>query len=74
MRDGKGNGFREFSRDTAIRDYNSNMEAATEKGREQKAIETAQNMLKKNYPTSDIAEIIGLPAKSMRSVVCRFFS
>ena len=31
------------------------------KGQQQKAIEAAKNMLKKNYPTSDISEITGLP-------------
>ncbi len=30
-------------------------------GQQQKAIEDAKNMLKKNYPTSDISEITGLP-------------
>ncbi len=31
------------------------------KGRKEGAVEAARNMLKKNYPTSDIAEITGLP-------------
>ena len=31
-----------------------------ENGKEAKAIEDATNMLKKNYPVDDIAEIIGL--------------
>lgn len=32
-----------------------------EQGAQQKAVETATNMLKKNYPTSDISEITGIP-------------
>lgn len=31
------------------------------KGRKEGAVEVARNMLKKNYPTSDIADITGLP-------------
>ena len=34
-------------------------------GRTEKAIETAVNMLKKNYPTSDISEITGLPLEKV---------
>ena len=36
-----------------------------EDGRQEKAIETARNMLKKNYPTSDIVEITGLPLEQV---------
>ncbi len=32
-----------------------------EQGAQQKAVETATNMLKKNYPTADISEITGIP-------------
>ena len=35
------------------------------KGAQEKAIETARNMLKKNYPTSDIVEITGLPLEQV---------
>lgn len=31
------------------------------KGRKEGAVEVARNMLKKNYPTSDIVDITGLP-------------
>ena len=50
-------------------DYDLDMQVKAEEAREeglaegqqQKAIETAKKMLKKNYPTSDISEITGLP-------------
>ena len=50
-------------------DYDLDMQVKAEEARErglaegqqQKAIEDAKNMLKKNYPTSDISEITGLP-------------
>lgn len=38
---------------------------AFDRGMEQKAVEAARNMLKKNYPTSDIAEITGLPLEQV---------
>ena len=41
-------------------DYDTDLQVAREEAAEQKAVEDAQNMLKKNYPTSDIAEITGL--------------
>ena len=41
-------------------DYDMDIKVHEEVAREQKAIETARNMLKKNYPTSDISEITGL--------------
>ena len=45
-------------------DYDLDMkvkaEEAFESGMEQKAVETATNMLRKNYPLSDISEITGL--------------
>ncbi len=36
-----------------------------EDGRTEKAIETATNILLKNYPTSDISEITGLPIEQV---------
>lgn len=65
MSEEESNWFREFSRDTAMRDYNSNMEAATEEGlaqgREQKALEAARNLLAMNVLTPEqIAQAIGL--------------
>lgn len=45
-------------------DYDLDMKVKTEEafesGMEQKAVETATNMLRKNYPLSDISEITGL--------------
>ena len=38
---------------------------AFDRGKEQKAVEDATNMLKKNYPTSDISEITGLPLEQV---------
>ena len=35
-------------------------EEAREEGKQQKAVETAINMLKKGYPLNDISEITGL--------------
>ena len=35
-------------------------EEAREEGKQQKAVETAINMLKKEYPLNDISEITGL--------------
>ena len=34
-------------------------------GRSEKAVETATNMLRKNYPTTDISEITGLPLEQV---------
>ena len=39
--------------------------AAKKEATEQKAFETATNMLKKKYPTSDISEITGLPLEQV---------
>ena len=36
-----------------------------EKGHQEKAVEDATNMLRKNYPTSDISEITGLPLEKV---------
>ena len=40
-------------------------EEGIEEGARRKAVEDARNMLKKNYPTSDIAEITGLPLEQV---------
>ncbi len=37
-------------------------------GRQEKAIETAKNMLKKKYPESDISEITGLPLNQINEL------
>ena len=46
-------------------DYDLDMKVKAEEAREEKAIETASNMLKKKYPTSDISEITGLPLEKI---------
>ena len=69
----ESNWFAQNSYDTAVRDYNAGLETAEkiglEKGIQQKAIETAINMLKKNYPKEDIAEITGLPVEQVQALV-----
>ena len=40
-------------------------EKGAQNGAQQKAVETATNMLIKNYPTSDICEITGLPLEQV---------
>lgn len=69
--------FREFSRDKAIRDYNAGISAAKRKGMEagiaigreegaqQKAVETAKNMLAKKYNVEEISEMTGLPLEQV---------
>lgn len=62
MSEEESNWFREFSRDTAMRDYNSDMEAATEEGREQKAVEDALIAIKEFGATPEVAaEKMGAP-------------
>ena len=38
---------------------------AKTEGRQEKAVEAAENMLKKKYPVSDISEITGLPLEKV---------
>ena len=52
----------EFNEEIAIQNWR---EDGIIEGAQQKAVETARNMLKKNYPTSDIAEITGLPLEQV---------
>ena len=47
-----------------LHDYDIRYEALQE-GAQQKAVETATNMLIKKYPTSDICEITGLPLEQV---------
>lgn len=49
----------------ALFDIAVKKEEAFQDGMEAKAVETATNMLKKNYPTSDISEITGLPLEQV---------
>ena len=41
-------------------DKEEGIEIGREKGRNEKAVEDAENMMKKNYPVDDICEITGL--------------
>ena len=47
----------EYNEERAIRNWRQD---GIEEGRQEKAVEDARNMLKKDYPTSDIIEITGL--------------
>lgn len=46
-------------------DYDMDMKVKTEEAREEKAIETAKNMLIKNYPTNEVSELTGLPLEKV---------
>ena len=65
MSEEESNWFREFSIDTARRDRNAEINAATEKGvaqgRHQKAVEAARNALAMNLTAEQAAQITGLP-------------
>ena len=69
MSEEESNWFREFSRDTAIRDYNSDMEAATEegiaKGAREKALEDARNLLAEGDSPEKVSRCIGLPLEQV---------
>ena len=56
----------EFNEEIAIRNWREDgiIEGRAE-GAQQKAVETARNMLKKNYKIPDIAEITGLPIEQV---------
>ena len=60
--------FRKEFSDMNLHDFDIMTEAkeeGIEEGARRKAVEDARNMLKKNYPTSDIAEITGLPLEQV---------
>lgn len=63
------NWFTQNSIDIYERDHNTTLANAEkrglEKGMQQKAQETAINMLKKNYPAADISEVTGLPLEKV---------
>ena len=67
------NWAQQFSYETAILDYNTDMNNATKKGiaigleqgAQQKAIETAQRMLIKKFSTDDVSEMTGLPLEQV---------
>ena len=45
--------------------YTVGLSKGEQKGRSEKAIEAAKNMLIKKYPTKDISEITGLPLEKV---------
>ena len=45
--------------------FREGKEAGLQEGAQNKAVEDATNMLKKEYPTSDICEITGLPLEKI---------
>ena len=57
---------------TYLRQRNYDIETGREEGREegrlQQAIKTAENMLNKNYPINDIAEMTGLPLEKIQEL------
>ena len=68
----KNEKFRKEFADMNLHDFDIMTEAkeeglaeGREEGARQNAVENARNMLKKNYPTSDIAEITGLPLEQV---------
>ena len=69
MSEEDSNWFRQNSIDTFIRDRNTEIENATKKGLErgaqQKAIETAENLLKAKIPSKTIASCTGLPLETV---------
>ena len=54
-------------------DYDMDMKVKTEEAREEKAIETAKNMLIKNYPTNEVSELTGLPLEKVLELQLLFF-
>ena len=44
------------------------LDAGIEIGAQQKAVETAENMMKKNYPFDDICEITGLSLEQVLEI------
>lgn len=53
---------------TYLRQRNYDIRAGREEGRSQAKIEIADNMLNKNYPLEDIAEITELPLETIQEL------
>ena len=49
-------------------DIENGREEGRREGRSEAIIETAENMLNKNYPIDDIAEITGLPLEKIQEL------
>ncbi len=69
MSEEESNWFREFSRDTAMRDYNSNIDAAKEEGREQKAVEDARSFYANGASIELIAKSLGMAREEVEEIV-----
>ena len=57
-----------LSTDRAEADYRNGLKLAEEKGEKKGRKETAQNMLARNYPVADIAEITCLPLEEVEKL------
>lgn len=73
MSEEESNWFREFSRDTAMRDYNESMSIAKKEGlaegERKKAVEAARNLLKMNVLSPEqIAQAEGLSLEQVMEI------
>ena len=57
-----------LSTDRAEADYRNGLLLAKQKGREERALSAARNMLARNYPVAEIAEITGLPLEEVEGL------
>ncbi|MBQ4013673.1 MAG: Rpn family recombination-promoting nuclease/putative transposase [Treponema sp.] len=69
MSEEESNWFREFSRDTAMRDYNSDMEAATEEGAKKNAVENARNLYANGVSLEIIAKSLRMTQEEVEEIV-----
>ena len=86
MSEADANWFAQNSRFIAERDKNTQIHNAEKRGREaglqqgiqqgerKKAEETATNMIKKKYPSSDIAEITGLSLAEVEALQKKLYT
>lgn len=69
MSEEEANWFRQNSYDIGLRDYNSGLENAEKRGMQQKAVESAKNLLKMKLGTPEqIAQAIGLPLDKVQEL------
>ena len=57
-----------LSTDRAEADYRNGLLLAEEKGERKRALSAARNMLARNYPVAEIAEITGLPLEEVEGL------
>ena len=57
-----------LSTDRAEADYRNGLLLAKQKGGEERALSAARNMLARNYPVAEIAEITGLPLEEVEGL------